>query len=75
MLGFDDCDDNFIKTLGRNPEVDYVVGPFYCGIDKYSSGRFGSGKSMQRCVGGHQTHFYLLNYTNNVLEMNPDVNA
>ena len=74
LLALESCDHNFINALGRNPDVDYVLGPFNCAVAKFTSAQFGTGNSMQRCVGGHQTHYYVLNYTLAVMEMNPDVN-
>ena len=75
VIGFESCDDNFIKTIGRKPNVDYSVGPFYCAVERYTSHKFGKGYSLQRCLGGHQSHFYILNYTRTVIELNKGVNV
>ena len=75
VIGFESCDDNFIKTIGRMPDVDYCVGPFYCAVEKFTSNKFGKGYTLQRCLGGHQTHYYILNYTRTVIEMNKGVNV
>jgi hypothetical protein len=75
VIGFESCDDNFIKTIGRVPDVDYCVGPFYCAVEKFTANKFGKGFSLQRCLGGHQTHFYILNYTRTVVEMNRGANV
>lgn len=74
LLGFEDCDSNFVKGLGRKPNVDYAVGPFYCAIKQFVSESFGTGVNLQRCLSGHQTHYYILNYTKSVIEMNKGVN-
>ena len=75
MLGLESCSGNFIHALGRNPNVDYVVGPFFCSVVRFSDVAFAKQFLEQRCLGGHQTHYYLLNYTMNVIDMNPGVNA
>lgn len=75
VLALESCDHNFINALGRKPEIDYVLSPFNCAVDRFTSTKFGTGYHMQRCVSGHQTHYYVLNYTLEVLEMNPKVNT
>lgn len=71
LLGFESCSDNFLTAIGTIPNVDYAVGNFYCAVEKFAKIK----PTMQRCVGGHQSHFYMMNYTLNVLEMNLGVNA
>ena len=70
LLGFESCADNFLACLGESPNVDYAVGNFYCAVEQYSS----ISPKMQRCIGGHQSHYYILNYTLNVVDLNPGVN-
>lgn len=75
FLGLENCDNYFPGSLGRMPKVDYAVGPFYCAVQKYSAMKFEkSFEKTQRCLGGHHTHYYILNYTNAVIDLNPDVN-
>ena len=75
LLGLENCDNYFPGSLGRIPNVDYSVGPFYCAVQKYSGVMFDKQfQKVQRCLGGHQTHYYLLNYTRTVVEMNPGAN-
>ena len=75
FLGLENCDNYFPGSLGRMPKVDYAVGPFYCAVQKYSAMKFEkSFEKTQRCLGGHHTHYYILNYTNAVVDLNPDVN-
>ena len=75
MLGLENCDNFFPGSLGRMPQVDYSVGPFYCAVQKYSQMKFDKTfEKVQRCLGGHHTHYYILNYTERVVEMNKGVN-
>lgn len=74
QLLFESCDTNFNEALGRNPKADYVVGPFNCAVERFTSMSFVLKSHSQRCIGGHQSHFYVMNYTLAVLDMNPDVN-
>ena len=75
LLGLENCDNYFPGALGRKPNVDYSVGPFYCAVQKYSGVMFDKEfERVQRCLGGHQTHYYILNYTRTVVEMNKGVN-
>ena len=75
LFGMENCDQYWPLSIGRMPNVDYAAGPFYCAVQKYSVMRFDkSFTKTQRCLGGHQTHYYILNYTNAVIDLNPDVN-
>jgi hypothetical protein len=75
LLGLENCDNYFPGSLGRMPTVDYSVGPFYCAVQKYSGVMFDKKfKKVQRCLGGHQTHYYLLNYTRSLVKMYPGAN-
>lgn len=75
MLGLENCDSYFPGALGRKPEVDYSVGPFYCAVQKYSKLGFDKRfEKIQRCLGGHQTHYYILNYTKTVVDLNKGAN-
>ena len=74
LLAFESCDANFINALGRNPNVDYSVEPFNCAVERYTSTSFVLNSHVQRCIGGHQSHFYVLNYTLTTIEINPGVN-
>lgn len=75
LLGLENCDNYFPGALGRKPNVDYSVGPFYCAVQKYSGILFDKGfERVQRCLGGHQSHYYILNYTRTVVELNKGVN-
>lgn len=75
FLGLENCDNYFPGALGRNPQVDYSVNPFYCAVQKYTPTRFDKDYELvQRCLGGHQTHWYILNYTRTVAELNKGVN-
>jgi hypothetical protein len=75
FLGLENCDNYFPGSLGRMPKVDYAVGPFYCAVQKYSAMKFEkSFEKVQRCLGGYHTHYYILNYTNSVIDLNPGVN-
>ena len=74
-LGFENCDHYFPGSLGRIPNVDYSVGPFYCAVQLYSAVRFSKKfKMTQRCLGPYQTQYYILNYTQTVARMNKGAN-
>lgn len=75
LLGLENCDSYFPNSMGRIPNVDYSVGPFYCAVQKFSSIKFDKKfENVQRCLGGHQSHYYILNYTKTVVELNKGVN-
>lgn len=75
LLGLENCDNYFPGAIGRNPNVDYAVGPFYCAIQQFTAMKFDKEFALtQRCVGGHQTHYYILNYTQTLAEMNRGAN-
>lgn len=75
LLGLENCDSYFPNSMGRIPDVDYSVGPFYCAVQKFSSIKFDKKyENLQRCLGGHQSHYYILNYTKTVVELNKGVN-
>lgn len=75
LLGLENCDNYFPGALGRKPQVDYAVNPFYCAVQKYTPTRFDKYYELQqRCLGGHQTHWYILNYTRTVAEYNRGTN-
>ena len=73
-LGLENCDHMFPGSLGRIPNVDYSVGPFYCAVQQYSAVKFIKKYGVQRCLGGHQTQYYILNYTQTVARMNKGAN-
>lgn len=73
-LGWEDCDGSFVNYFGRYPDVEYSVGPFYCAIEKFTANSFRKEGTEQRCLGGHMSHFYILNYTDDIVDMNLGVN-
>lgn len=74
FVGFEDCDGSFVDYIGKIPDVEYTVGPFYCAVETFTENSFRKEINMQRCLGGHQTHFYILNFTDNIVDLNPGVN-
>lgn len=74
LLGLENCDNYFPSSLGRRPKVDYSVGPFYCAVQKFAATSFDKEFTLtQRCLGGHMTHYYILNYTTNLVRMHKDL--
>lgn len=69
LLGFDDCDFNFPRSMGQNPKADYKVRQFYCAVQHLSHISSEEWYKKQRCLGGHLIHYYLLNYTMNLVRM------
>lgn len=75
MLGLEDCDHYFSVSLGRNPKVDYSVRQFYCAVQAIGCLSFEiSNAKNQRCIGPYQSHYYILNYTHNLVSQNQGVN-
>lgn len=74
FIGLEDCDGNFIEYIGKRPNIDYYASQFYCAVEKFTENKFGKLESMQRCIGGHQSHYYLLNYTDNIVDDNLGAN-
>jgi hypothetical protein len=74
LVAFEDCDGSFVDYIGRYPDVEYSVNPFYCAVEKFSSSSFRKTSSEQRCIGPFMSHYYILNYTNDVVRMNQGVN-
>lgn len=73
-LGFEDCDGSFLNYLGRYPDVEYSAGPFYCAVETFTESGFRKENTVQRCIGGHQTHYFILNFTDTIVDMNYGVN-
>lgn len=75
MLGLENCDSYFPRSLGRRPEADYVGGPFYCMSYEYADYKMEKDAVMkQRCIGPHMSHWYLLKYAQQLTRMNQGVN-
>ena len=75
LFGMEDCDYYFSVSLGKSITVDYSVRQFYCAVQKFSPIGFEvQNRYTQRCLAGHQTHYYMLNYTHNLAAMNQGVN-
>lgn len=61
--------------MGRNPDIDFIINPFYCAIYKYTDYKLDIDfKLKQRCLGAYMTHYYALNYTYNLANMYKGVN-
>ena len=61
LLGFDSCNSNVPKVIGRRPNADNVVNTFYCA--NYIHGGYRAAKqlrSKQRCLGGTMCHDWLI---------------
>ena len=69
MLGFDDCDISFPESMGEVPKADYKVRQFYCAAEYFTRVSADEHFQQQRCLGGHQIHYYLLNYTMELARM------
>jgi hypothetical protein len=64
LLGFDPCAFKIVKVLGRRPRADHVSNTFFCANARF--GGYTSNKRVthiQRCIGPHMSHYYLMNYT------------
>ena len=69
LLAVDDCDYSFPVSMGQFPKVDYKVRQFYCATEYFSRVSAETLYKAQRCIGPHQSHYYLLNYTMNIVRM------
>ena len=74
LMGLDECDYSFPESLGRNPNVDYMVREFYCYAQQKLSIETAGFQSKQRCIGPYMNHYYILNYTHTVARLNQGVN-
>lgn len=75
FFGFESCDFYFPKSLGRKPNFDYSVNPFFCAIYKYTDFKLDKDAILkQRCLGPFMSHRYPLNYTKEFIDMNLGVN-
>lgn len=74
LVAFEDCDGSFVNYFGRYPNIEYSVGPFYCAVEKFTSNSFRKEGTEQRCLGGHMSHYYILNYTNDIINLNLGAN-
>jgi hypothetical protein len=74
LLGFDDCDDFFPPRMGTHLNVDFTFRQFYCLAEKFSKIKAAKKFLEQRCIGPHQSHYYMLNYTQTAIRMHPGVN-
>jgi hypothetical protein len=60
----DGCASNVPRVLGTSPDVDHVVGSFFCAnkqFSAYTADKFHTYE--QRCLGPHMSHSYLMNYS------------
>lgn len=74
-LGFEDCDYYFPEEIGHLPKVDHITSSFYCAAYRYLKLRMKKRLGRQhRCIGEHMSHFYILNYTQNFIDLYPDLN-
>lgn len=70
LLGFEACAVKMHKMIGMRPAADHVVNPFYCAatlLTDYDSDKY-NGK-VQRCMGQHMSHYYLMKYSLEFAEM------
>lgn len=74
LLGFEDCDDDEVKYLGRNQDVHILIRQFFCAASKYTTYSDATLNLKQRCIGAQQSHVYALDYLLQVTEMYWDVN-
>ena len=61
LFGTEFCDSYFSIILGRKPEVDHLLGRFWCAAEALSG--FEDKLQDQRCIGNKNSHYYMLNYT------------
>ena len=69
LLGFEACAFKMKAFLGRKPSADHVVNPFYCAAARFASYTSSKYQShVQRCLGPHMSHVYLMNYTKQFMQ-------
>jgi hypothetical protein len=75
LLGLENCDSYFPKSLGRKPNVDYSAGPFYCMSYDYADYKMEKEAAVkQRCIGPNMSHHHILKYTLEATRLNAEVN-
>lgn len=74
LMGYEFCHQYFVNYLGDKPEVDHLLGNFWCGAKKYSGYSFEKTVLGQRCIGPKMSHEYMLDYllqfSNNYADLN-----
>lgn len=73
LLGFEDCDDDEVKYLGRTQDVHILMRQFFCAATMLTSYSDATLNLKQRCIGSEQSHWYALQYLLDVTEMYGDV--
>ncbi|CAG9325557.1 unnamed protein product [Blepharisma stoltei] len=58
MIGMDNCGDNLPSYIGRTPNVDHIMGSFWCAAKAY----YGYSQSLkkERCIGNKNAHTWML---------------
>jgi hypothetical protein len=74
LMALEFCHPYFIEYLGTSPDVDHIMGNFWCGAKKHAGYYFEKMVSGQRCIGGDFSHNYLLRYLLQFTESYRDVN-
>ena len=74
MLGFENCDYHFPEALGKFVHVDHLVRNFYCAAAKFLKVNMSKDGKVQRCIGNHMSHYYVLNYTQAFSQMYEEAN-
>jgi hypothetical protein len=75
LLGLENCDSYFPKSIGRRPNVDYGHNWLYCAAYRFSDYRMEKEALLkQRCIGPHMSHYYVFEYIKEVSKMNRGVN-
>ncbi|CAG9336231.1 unnamed protein product [Blepharisma stoltei] len=73
-LGFEDCDYYFPKSIGRYPQADHITRSFYCAGFEFMDLKMRKQNTVQRCMGEHMSHYYILNYTKEFTNLYKDLN-
>ena len=74
LMGYENCDYHFPAALGKLVHVDHFVRNFYCAATKFLNVKMGKSGQVQRCIGPHMSHYYVLNYTLSFSKLYKDVN-
>jgi len=74
LMGYENCDYHFPAALGKVVDVDHFARNFYCAASKFLNVKMSKEGQVQRCIGPHMSHYYVLNYTQAFAQAYQDAN-
>ncbi|CAG9336226.1 unnamed protein product [Blepharisma stoltei] len=62
LLGFEFCSHYFANYMGDKPDIDHIMGNFWCGAQKHCGYSYEKIAIGQRCLGTNMSHKYMFDY-------------